>query len=328
MRLVHCPFGPDGSPPMKRMPGNGFTLVELLVVIAIIAILVSMLLPAVQAVREAARRTQCRNNLKQLGLALHNYHSAKMSLPPGWKADTDPGVPGWGWHSHILSFLEQSSLYNLIDFRINVDMPQHQAVREAVIPGVLCPSSPTANETEFDLPNGGYADSYLPGVSFPLKIARTHYVGSIGSAAAMDEMPDGEFCPSFNSPGGGNTYVNGVFFRNSDRSIEHILDGSSNTIMVGERSAAIFDSTWVGVVHGSAYPAWRVVGWAGEPPNNKPDSTVHFHGYAQFNSVHSGLTHFVLCDGSVQAVSDQVSPDTFKASGTVDGKEHLDKPWL
>jgi prepilin-type N-terminal cleavage/methylation domain-containing protein len=313
---------------MRTSSRFGFTLVELLVVIAIIGVLIGMLLPAVQAVREAARRTQCRNNLKQLGLALHNFDSAYMKLPPGWKADIDAGVPGWGWNSYILPFLEQNNLYQQIDFTTNIELPWHEAVREAIIPGVLCPSSPRSDEADFDLQSGEYADPYPPGAAFPLKIARTHYVGSIGSTTAMDQMPNDESCPSFVSPSGGNTYLNGVFFRNSERAIEHILDGSSNTIMVGERSAEIFDSTWVGVVHGAMFPAWRVVGWTGEPPNNKPTSIVHFHGYAQFNSVHSGLTHFVLCDGSVQSVSDQIEPDIFKACGTVDGREHLDKPWL
>lgn len=305
---------------------TGFTLVELLVVIAIIGILIGMLMPAVQSVREAARRTQCRNNLKQLGLALHNFHSGHMYFPPGWRADTDAGVPGWGWNSYILPFLEQANVYDQIDFKVNLDLPVHLAVREMNLPGVLCPSSSTSGDTHFDLAQGDYPDSYTPNVSFPFEMTRTHYVGSIGSAVAQDEMPDGSFCPSFVGPGA-ESNVDGMFFRDSNRPLEDILDGTSNTILVGERSGEIFESTWVGVVHGSAYPAWRVIGWTGEPPNNKPNSTVHFHGYAQFNSAHSGLTHFALCDGSIQVVSDQVNPATFKACGTINGLEHLENPW-
>jgi prepilin-type N-terminal cleavage/methylation domain-containing protein len=304
----------------------GFTLVELLVVISIIGILIAMLLPAVQSVREAARRIQCRNNLKQLGLALHIFHTAHMRFPPGWKADTDAGVPGWGWNSYILPFIEQGNVYDQINFAVNLDLPIHLAVRKTNLPGVLCPSSATSDDTFFDLPKGDYTDRYSPQVPFPFEVARTHYVGSIGSGVAQDEMPDGSFCPSFVGPGA-ITNVDGMFFRDSKRPLEDIRDGASNTILIGERSGEIFDSTWVGVVHGSAFPAWRVIGWTGEPPNNRPNSEVHFHGYAQFNSAHSGLTHFALCDGSVQVVSDQVNPPTFKASGTINGGEHLYGSW-
>src|SRR5437868_1890332 len=93
---------------------HAFTLVELLVVIAIIGVLVALLLPAVQMAREAARMTQCKNNLRQIGIAIHNRHNSHGALPPGWTADQPEGTPGWGWASELLPQLEQGNLYQSI----------------------------------------------------------------------------------------------------------------------------------------------------------------------------------------------------------------------
>ncbi|MCA9133857.1 MAG: DUF1559 domain-containing protein, partial [Planctomycetales bacterium] len=105
----------------KNYRQRGFTLVELLVVIAIIGVLVGLLLPAVQAAREAARRMQCTNNLRQLGLAVHNYESANRRLPSGWIANNLRGEPGWGWAAALLPFMEGSNLHQQIDFGIAIE---------------------------------------------------------------------------------------------------------------------------------------------------------------------------------------------------------------
>ncbi len=119
----------------------GFTLVELLVVIAIIGVLISLVLPAVQSAREAARRMSCQNNLHQIGVALHNYHSAYRQLPSGWVDNrTHLHEPGWGWAAAILPQMGQAAIYEQIDFTYPIDHEKHVGARLAVVPGYICPS--------------------------------------------------------------------------------------------------------------------------------------------------------------------------------------------
>ncbi len=135
---------------MKRNARHGFTLIELLVVIAIIAILIGLLLPAVQKVREAAARTKCTNNLKQIGLALHSYHDANKQFPPGYidgntnptsTPDNDVG-PGWGWASFLLPYLEQNNVYNQINFSLGVGLGVNAQISQQPLTIYQCPSDP------------------------------------------------------------------------------------------------------------------------------------------------------------------------------------------
>ena len=130
-----------------QCPRRGFTLVELLVVIAIIGLLVGLLLPAVQAVREAARRSQCTNNLKQIGLALQNYHDSQGVFPPGYidrnpnpasTPDNDLG-PGWGWAAFLLPYLEQGNLYNQINFSQGVTVGNNATISQQSLPDISAP---------------------------------------------------------------------------------------------------------------------------------------------------------------------------------------------
>lgn len=303
-----------------RLPWNrGFSLVELLVVIAIIGILLALLLPAIQMTREAGRRVQCRNNLKQLGLALLNHHDTHKRFPAGWTANADAGVPGWGWTSRLLPFLEQQHVYSRMNTKLPISDPSHDEIRRQTFSFLLCPSAQTFDQN-VELPSGGYADPYGP-LTYPYEVGRSHYVGCLGTYVQQEEMEDGEYCPSGTYVMAGGTTLDGLFYRNSRVNLREVRDGTSNTIAIGERSGQVFNSSWVGVVHGSAYPAWRVLGWTGEPPNNKPGSEVHFHGYAQFNSGHHALTHFVMLDGSVQTLFDEIDPSVFQGMGTIHNRE-------
>ncbi len=312
---------------------DGFTLVELLVVIAIIGILISMLLPAVQMVRESARRVTCLNQVKQIVLGLHNHNTSHGHFPPGWQGNVSDSEVGWGWMSHTLPFVEEVNLHRSIDFQAKLLHLKHNPIVINQVAGQLCPSSsnnsPTVRLSTTDSPTG---DS-------DHEVARTHYVGNIGSAVSFDTMPDGQTCPSHNLLGT-ETGVDGVFYRNSRTALRDVLDGASNTIMIGERSNKLFDSVWPGVVTGSDHTGWRVVGWTWEPPNNPMRSDplviydengdeveleIHFHGFAQFNSMHAGdVTMFGFVDGSSRGIAGNVDPLTFRAMGTIRGREVFD----
>lgn len=307
----------SGRAVVKRI---GFTLVELLVVIAIIGILIGMLLPAVQTVREAARRTSCANNIRQIGLSLHNYDAAHSEFPPGWKSAT-----GWGWMAHALPFIDQGNVFAEIDFRAGLlDAINRQTIRTK-IDGQFCPSSN----------NDSKVHSFNLLVNEPaVSVGRTHYVGCIGSTVPVDQMGDGQTCPSLDLMDV-EGFVDGMFYKNSRTSFRDVLDGSSHTIMAGERSAELFDSQWPGILDGSTHAGWRVVGWTGEPPNNpqrieplvvvdeegnEQELEIHFHGFAQFNSMHlGGVSMFSFVDGSVHSISDQVDALAFMAMGTIRG---------
>jgi len=159
-------------------------LVELLVVIAIIGILIGMLLPAVQLIRESARRTSCANKLRNISLAVLNYRSNFNKFPPGWTSDQDGAEPGYGWMAHTLPYVEQVNLHNMIDFDTPIHLLPLSGPRTQNFDLMFCPSSPHSEAT-YQLDGSG--DEI-----FPFEIARTHYVGSIGSSAPDEVLGSGE----------------------------------------------------------------------------------------------------------------------------------------
>lgn len=186
---------------------NAFTLVELLVVIAIIGILIGMLLPAVQSVREAARRTQCQGRLSQLGLACLNYESARQTLPPGVTDDDsnllDANHTGFVF---LLPFVEQMALFDQFDLTTDWKSPTNAPLAMQVLPGLHCPSNSISEVAEV----GAFAG------------AATDFAFSKGSTAYLSDSDDSQ---------------NGMFDVNSDRKLAAVIDGLSNTMMLGEAAS-------------------------------------------------------------------------------------------
>lgn len=284
---------------------NGFTLVELLVVIAIIGILVGLLLPAVQSAREAARRTQCMNNLRQIGMALHNYESAYKRLPAGWIANRPDGEPGWGWAVALLPFMEQSPVYNQLDVRLDIEHPKNFLLIKQVIPTFICPSDingPTfeigAAEEEHEDHEEGEVHNVDEGPKL-FEMAKSNYVGVFGTTEIEDSPFQG----------------NGAFFGNSRIRFRDFTDGLSQTMIVGERCSRLGGSVWHGVIPEAAEPMARLVGSTDHVPNSP---VGHFD---DFSSFHSLGAHFIMADCSVRMVSDSVREEIYSGMATRQGGE-------
>jgi prepilin-type N-terminal cleavage/methylation domain-containing protein/prepilin-type processing-associated H-X9-DG protein len=314
---------------------RAFTLIELLVVIAIISVLIALLLPAVQAAREAARRASCVNNLKQLGIALHNYHDSVGSFPPGYLSLMDPVTfdndgPGWGWAARSLNQMEQASLYNSINFVLGVEFAANQTARLTVLSSFLCPSDASIQNT-FTV-----VDSTTTGTTAGAPIctvASSNYVGSVGSGDPSSLYPyiiDADDGP----PGRDNG--NGIFFRNHSVNIALVTDGTSQTFLAGERSQNLSRATWTGAVTNAAVPLVALLGGAGFDPEgggalvlshtgeghgpNAPSGMAHGD---QYWSMHPGGANFLFGDGSVRFIKAYVGFTIFQSLATRNGGEVL-----
>ena len=287
---------------------RGFTLVELLVVIAIIGILIGMLLPAVQQVREAARRTECANKVRQQALAVMNFESARMRFPPGWTVanrDQNQLLPGWSWAAQLLSFVEQASLSSQINFRSPILDPVNADFATEVLEIHLCPSDPGPEIANFaeavtePVGSGSGTKNESANNDGELLLARSNYSGVFGNIEDTEDPFQG----------------NGVFFGNSRIGFHDIRDGSSNTLMISERRSDFGAVTWTGVVEGVAEPFVRIVGTTDRTPNNSGE------GLQDFRSFHNGGVNAGLADGSTRFISDDISEDIFQAIGTRSGGE-------
>jgi prepilin-type N-terminal cleavage/methylation domain-containing protein/prepilin-type processing-associated H-X9-DG protein len=321
---------------------RGFTLIELLVVIAIIGILIGLLLPAVQKVRESAARAQCTNNLKQIGLALQNYHDANNWFPPGYidgnndpnsTPDNDVG-PGWGWASFLLPYVEQQNVYNQINFRMGVGVGPNAAISQLPLKVHQCPSD--GNQQNFTV--------------WPTSVVVAHgnYVGCNGweecfySASGNPQAGAGTDGLAGGLGGSGL----GLFWRNSRTKIASVTDGLSNTIVVGERCAAHAPSTWTGAVTRGQCPAWMAtVPWTtpySPPPGpaydnadfdealvlghcnatHLPSADNPIYDPDTFWSMHTPRgANFLFGDGSVHFLSSAIDPFTYQYLATIAGGE-------
>ncbi len=281
---------------------RGFTLVELLVVIAIIGILVGLLLPAVQAAREAARRMQCSNNMRQLGIAVHNYESAYKRLPSGWVDNSLEGEPGWGWAAALLPFMEGSNLHQLIDERFAIEEDMHAQVRTTVVSTFVCPSDPGPNIFMISEGDGHHHSLSLSidDEGDPLfEISKSNYVGMFGTFELEDAPYRG----------------NGMFFGNSEIRFRDVADGLSNTLMIGERGSRLGQSIWHGNIPEAAESQARILGVADHSPN---DPVGHFE---DFSSFHTGGVNFMRADVSVRFLPDTIDEEVYRAMATRNGGE-------
>ncbi|MFM8189290.1 MAG: DUF1559 domain-containing protein [Pirellula sp.] len=291
---------------LHKLPGNqkGFTLVELLVVLAIIGILVGLLLPAVQAAREAARRAQCMSNQRQIGLALSNYESSHRRLPSGWVDWNRTKAPGWSWAHAILPFMESTTVYNSIDHRSAIDAPINQASLMQVIPTFICPSDIGGNTFEIGMESHEAEAEEHEGHNVDegdklFRVAKFNYPAVFGTME-IDEVP-------YNA--------NGTFYGNSPTKFKDILDGLSNTMIVGERSSRLGGSVWHGWISDAAEPGARFLGVADHSPNSK---IGHFE---DFSSQHGPGIHIVFGDSSTRLISDAIDLDVYQALCTRQGGE-------
>jgi prepilin-type N-terminal cleavage/methylation domain-containing protein/prepilin-type processing-associated H-X9-DG protein len=328
--------------PIRSTFRTGFTLIELLVVIAIIGVLVSLLLPAVQAARGASRRIQCVNNMKQIGLAIATYESSKSCIVsgyisasgtlanfevPGYNPDphTNDNGPGWGWLALLLPEVEQAPLANAINFSLPTWVSDNSTAVVTELSVYLCPSAnnPTPTCPMVDL-NG----NLLPVAN--QNFARANYQYNMG-------WNDTSITPantSYDDPVKG---CNGPIYRNSRVSYAAVSDGLSNTVIAGEKTPYLADASWVGIIPGYrhfAYNAFASAGTGGLNVNyDYPGSILASHsgpslyespvvihppnsplGHTdEFYSLHPGGGNVLMGDGSVRFIRQSINLTTWQA---------------
>jgi prepilin-type N-terminal cleavage/methylation domain-containing protein/prepilin-type processing-associated H-X9-DG protein len=293
-------------PPVVRRPG--FTLIELLVVIAIIAILIGLLLPAVQKVREAAARLQCQNNLKQIGVALHNYHGVNGRFPQGVKTGTGNLL---SFHVYILPYMEQETAFNQLNQNQQYDSATNLAVGLVKIPCYLCP---TANQLYTQYGSGEWSGGQMT--------YTTHYYGVAGPIGTNPAT--GAVYQTLTTDQG-NEATQGVLGMGSKVRLTDIKDGSSNTLMLGEMSwnDANYYRVWTRGTYSDAQDrdttCCRNVKYTMKStPYDGSDNANN----TSFGSEHTGNgANFCMADGSVRWIGAEINLTTYLAIASYNGGE-------
>jgi prepilin-type N-terminal cleavage/methylation domain-containing protein/prepilin-type processing-associated H-X9-DG protein len=320
------------SRPTPR-PRVGFTLVELLVAIAIIGLLVALLLPAVQAAREGARRAQCANNLKQLGTAFHLFHDVNQRFPAAYESLDGPNFglpdpqtrdrgPGWAWGMRLLPYLEELALYETLDAKLPCWHPANAAAVETRLEVFLCPS---ASEADGPMKVKNDAGDTLA------VFGRSCYVASVGQ-----EEPWGRTADDYSG------IVDGPLYRNSRTSAKDVSDGLSRTVFLGEHHPVLSSKTWVGVVPGAMvcpsvhfafsacdYAATLVQVHSGPaatevPPSIHPPNSPLCH-VCQMYSEHPGGCHVMMGDGSVRFINEMIYQPLWAALSSASKDDVIDE---
>ncbi len=303
---------------------SAFTLIELLVVIAIIAILIGLLLPAVQKVREAAARMKCQNHMKQIGLALHNYHNAYTMLPPGGVSKISaPAQPtseaGVAFHVLILPYIEQTALLAKFDvtkgYRVAINY-QLSALRVAIF---TCPSSSMektsiASERVATDPAGG------PGTTLTDDPWTTHYYGNAGPKGGSYQVDT----PTAAGTGNGGLALQGTLYRDSTTRFTDITDGLSNTLLLGEISSnanSLGYRTYIRGCNSSTGLACGSTRNVTFPINSTPYNGATGFNDISFASQHTGGANFVMSDGSVRFIPNSVDFTVFQGIASRNGGE-------
>ncbi|MDY0169340.1 MAG: DUF1559 domain-containing protein [Thermoguttaceae bacterium] len=319
----------DRRPGMKRRNPRGFTLVELLVVITIIGILISLLLPAVQSAREAARRLQCSNNLKQLGLAMLLHEQQQGYFPSGgwghrWFGDADRGFglrqPG-GWIYNILPFIEQEALHALPGDGdpATITDEQKEGAKQMVMTPLSVMNCPSRRRAQLYSAPGGIQPLNSDDTTMA---ARNDYAVNhgdwrwSGNLPGPSDMTEGDGTAFWATTAANRTKATGICHAISQVAMAQIRDGSSNVFMIGEKSLEpkhYFSGTRAddnrGMYQGEDYDTGR---WTSVRPLQDTDGLEYRDS---FGSSHSGATNFVFCDGSVRTISYSIDADVYRILG-------------
>ena len=313
---------------MARQTSEGrraFTLVELLVVITIIGILIALLLPAVQAAREAARRSQCANNFKQVGLAMHNYHESRRCFPPGMFM-RPAGSPnacgltvaasyyGFGWGAFLLPYLEKTQTAEQMDFNaVSYVAGPNQRLGAAIIAEYLCPSD--LQNGELVTVSGGFQN----GANAMEDFAMTNMAGVSHSEPNVNDRWTCGTTLTWPKPFPDN---DGILGEGKPCQISQILDGTSNTLMVGELTGA-----GLGTYTGHFWVSWNLAGMFNgiNGPLTVPGGLLSGYNIRTtgFSSYHPGGCHFLMADGSARFLSQTIDQKTLAALTTREGAEAL-----